>query len=204
MYIQVKWYGISSKKFVPIVLIIVVSAVIGTKLWFFVENGYFGGRSLYGAVIFPSVVFVFASKLLDIPYWKAMDFVSPGGCLIAGVAKLQCLKDGCCQGRFMFYNKENALMRFPSQIVEMVVFFLIVLILMIMASKPKFRTKIYPWSLILYGGTRFFLDFLRETVPSYLFGLSAGSFWSLCSFIIGAAILVVMKRKEKNKLNLQN
>ncbi len=197
MTMQIKWYALPLWNIIPIAVVLVFTGVIGSQIWFFVENGYFTGRSLYGAIVFSPIVFLPVSKLLKIKYSETLDFIAPGGCFTLALVKIQCLRDHCCEGMVLYIDENHMYVRFPSQKVEMVAFLIISAILFYMASKPKFRGKIFPWFLVLYGGSRFFLDFLRETVPSYLFGLSAGSFWSLCSFIIGIIVLIVMKRKAK-------
>ncbi|MBR2890075.1 MAG: prolipoprotein diacylglyceryl transferase [Oscillospiraceae bacterium] len=197
MSMQAKWYEIEKQKIVPIAVTLAVTGVIGSEIWFFVENGDWGGRSLYGAIVFSPLVFLAVAKLLKIKYVDSLDFVAPSGCFALAVIKLQCLKDNCCVGKELYQDENFVFVRFPSQIVEMIVFLVISAILFYMSSKPKFRGKIFPWFLIMYGLARFGLDFLRETVLSYLFGLSAGSFWSLCSFIIGVFVLTIIRNKEK-------
>lgn len=202
MSTQAKWYGIEKRKIIPIAVALAVTGVVGSAIWFYVENGNWGGRSLYGAIVFSPLVFIAVAKLLKIKYGDSLDFVAPSGCLALAVIKIQCLKDNCCVGKEMYQDENFVFVRFPSQIVEMVTFLIISAILLYMSSKPKYRGKIFLWFLVLYGAARFGLDFLRETIPSYLFGLSAGSFWSLCSFVIGCITLVVIGIKEKRGENL--
>lgn len=197
MSMQAKWYEIKKWKTILIAGALAITGVIGSEIWFFVENGNWGGRSFYGAIVFSPLVFWPVSKLLKIKYAEALDFVAPSGCLALALIKIQCLRDNCCVGKELYQNENFIFVRFPSQIVEMIAFLVISAILFYMASKPKFRGKIFPWFLVTYGFARFFLDFLRETVPSYFFGLSAGSFWSLCSFAIGITVLILMRTKKK-------
>lgn len=196
MSMQAKWYGIKKRKTIPIAVALALTGVIGSEIWFFVENGDWGGRSLYGAIVFSPLVYIAVAKLLKIKYGDALDFVAPSGCFALGVIKLQCLKDNCCQGRELYQDENFIFVRFPSQIVEMAAFLIISAILFYMSSRSKCRGKIFPLFLVLYGSSRFVLDFFRETIPSYLFGLSAGSFWSLCSCIIGIIILIIVKLKK--------
>lgn len=196
MSMQAKWYEIDKRKTISIAAALALTGVIGSQIWFFVENGNWGGRSLYGAIVFSPLVFIAVAKLLKMKYGDSLDFVAPSGCLALAAIKIQCLKDNCCVGKEMYQDENFIFVRFPSQIVEMIAFLIISAILFYMSSKPKFRGKIFPYFLVLYGAARFGLDFLRETIPSYLFGLSAGSFWSLCSFVIGAIILLIIRCKE--------
>lgn len=203
MAAQARCYGFPLWKSIPIAIALIFTGVFGSQLWFFVENGYFTGRSLYGAIVFSPLVFLPVSKLLKIEYAEILDFVAPGGCLTLALVKVQCLRDHCCEGMVLYIDENHMYVRFPSQIVEMATFLIISALLFYMSSKPKYRGKIFPWFLVIYGVARFCLDFLRETIPSYLFGLSAGSFWSLCSFVIGVAALVIIHFSKK-KMQFNN
>jgi len=193
---QMKWYSVPSWKSIIISVILVLTGVVGSEIWYFVENFEFGGRSFYGAIVFSPIVFLPMSKVLHIPYSKIMDFVAPAGCMTLALVKLQCLRDGCCIGKILYLDENYMYVRFPSQIAEMIAFLIIAVVLLYMSSKVKFRGKIFPWFLVLYGGVRFFLDFMRDVESPYLLGLSAGSFWSLFSLIIGVIMLIIMRKKR--------
>ena len=196
--VQMGWYGIKRWKSIIVAASLVLVGIFGSQIWYFVENGNFGGRSFYGVIFLAPIVFFAVSKIMQTPYGHTMDLVAPSGCLVLALVKIQCLRDGCCNGYVMYIDENRFYVRFPSQLVEMVVFLIISAILFCMARKVKFRGKIFPWFLVLYGGSRFFLDFLRDTTPSYLFGLSAGSFWSMIAFGIGLIWLFALSGKEKN------
>lgn len=194
---QMKWYGVSTWKSVPTTIIVIFTGLIGSQLWFFIENGFFEGRSLYGCVFLCPIVFFPVSKLIKVNYGEIMDFIAPAGCFVLGLAKAQCMRDGCCEGKILYMNEDRIFVRFPSQIVEFFVFTIIAIFLFLLSRNIKFRNKIYPLAMVIYGTARFFLDFFRDTEASFLLGLSKGSFWSLCSFVIGIAILAIMKYKGK-------
>lgn len=191
--VQMKWYAVKPWKSIVVSLALVITGVYGSEIWYYVENLSFGGRSFYGAIVLSPIIFFPLSQILQIPYKKILDFIPPAGCITLALVKLQCLRDGCCVGKILYIDENYMYVRFPSQIVEMVTFLGISVLLLYMSSKLKFRGKIFPWFLVLYGGSRFFLDFTRDIKSTYLLGLSAGSFWSLCSLIIGIVILSIMR-----------
>lgn len=188
---QMKWYGISMWKSIIVSLTLVFTGLFGSRVWYFVENGNFGGRSFYGAVFFAPLVFLVIAKLFSIPYLYALDFCAPAGSLTLALVKIQCLRDKCCQGKILYIDENREYVRFPSQIVEMVAFFIICAILFFLSSRKKMRGKIFPCFLVLYGASRFILDFFRSIEAPYALGLSAGSFWSLISFLVGIAWIVL-------------
>ena len=198
---QMKWYGCALWKSLPVTVIVFLTGLFGSQLWFFIENGYFEGRSLYGAVFLCPIVFYFVAKLLKESYGEVMDFIAPAGCFVLGLAKMQCMRVACCEGRILHMNEDRIWVRFPSQIVEFFVFTIIAISLFLLSRRPTHRKKIYPLAMVIYGIARFFLDFFRDTEASFLLGLSKGSFWSLCSFVIGVAALIIIHLRKKTQFN---
>lgn len=201
---QLKRVGQPYWKAVILSIGVVFAGYYGSQLWFFIENGEFGGRSLYGAVFLSPFVFFVLGKLLRIPYADTMDTVAPAGCLTLVLAKLLCLHNNCCMGKILYVDENYMHVRFPSQLVEMAAFAVIVVILLTISANRKSRGTVYCWAMILYGASRFVLDFYREIENTWLFGLSAGSFWSACAFFIGVGSLIavcLLRNKEKKYEN---
>lgn len=194
--LQMKWYRILWWKSILISVTLALIGVVGSYLWFYVENGYFWGRSLFGSIFFAPLAYYPIAKIIKIPYHYSLDFCAPAGALTLAAIKLQCLRDGCCQGMILGIDQNYFYVRFPSQIVESVAFALVGIVLLVLSKKPKYRGKIFPWFLILYGSTRFVLDFFRDISASYALGLSSGSFWSLCAIIVGVMWLHLLIRKN--------
>ena len=195
--VQMKWYGVARWKSLIVSFVLVWTGVIGSYIWFYIENLSFGGRSFYGAIFFVPAIFFPVARILRIPYGYALDFCAPAGCMTLALVKLQCLRDGCCQGRILYLDANRVYVRFPSQIIEMIAFLVISCLLLHISSREKRRSEVFVYFLVLYGGSRFFLDFFRADIAPYVLGLSAGSFWSLCAFLIGCMILLIMQQKDR-------
>jgi len=172
-------------------LLLAVCGVVGAMLMYFIESGSFGGTSFFGAILFIPVLMLPVALMLRIPFGRMMDLCAPCECVMLAVLKVDCLISGCCYGR-MFGE-----FQFPSQIVEMIVILIIMVILLRMEIKPKNKNLIYPYYLILYGATRFFLNLLRGGLTPFVWILPAGNFWSLVSVCIGMSMLLLIKHKEK-------
>lgn len=197
---QLKRAGQPRWKAVILSIGVILTGYYGSQLWFYIENGEFGGRSLYGAVFFAPVTFFVLGKILRISYADTMDTVAPAGCLTLALAKCLCLEKNCCIGKELYVDENYMVVRFPSQMVEMAAFCVIVLILLGISSNRKSRGTVYSWAMILYGASRFVLDFYRDIKAPFLFGLSPGSFWSACAFFIGLGGLIAvlfLRNKEK-------
>lgn len=200
LVVQMKWYGIAPWKSAPVSVTLVLLGLFGSRIWFYLENGSFRGRSFYGVVFLAPIVFFLVAKLVRIPYGFAMDLVAPSGCLTLALVKIQCLRDGCCGGKALYIDENRNYVMFPSQIVEMIAFLVVSGVLLLLASKHKYRNKIFPCFLILYGGSRFILNFFRDEIKPYAFGLSAGSFWSLIAFLIGVICLSILYVRNKSDI----
>ena len=166
-------------------LLLTIAGTLGTYIWFFVECSSFGGRSYYGAVFLVPIAFVFVAKWMRIPYGDLMDYCAPAECVMLAIMKYQCYVDGCCGGMTLCMPEDGLAIYFPSQIVELVNAVLIMIVLMAIAINKKYRGKVYAWYLIIYGATRFVLNWFRSANYPLLLGLPAGNLWSLLAVFIG-------------------
>ena len=180
-------------------LLIVPVGVFCSKLMRLIEEGTWVGYSFYGAVLFEPVIMVPLGLLLKIRPVEVLELGAPTGCISLVFLKIQCLVTGCCFGRILWRQDNGRPVRFPSQIVEMIVGMVLFVILMTISRSEKHRKFIYAWFLVLDGSTRFFLNLMRETVP-FVLGLSAGCFWSLISCFIGGCVLLYAYVLQKKRL----
>ena len=173
----------------------------GSEFWFWIENGQFGGRSVYGAIFMAPLLIYPVAKALHLAYSDAMDFIVPAGCLTLVLIKYQCVQDGCCQGRILYTDQDGIFVRFPSQYVEALIFALLLIVLYVMAWKKIAAGKIYPWFLILYGASRFLLNILRDEWTTFEGFLPYGNIWSLVAIAIGFVwIWVLNHRNAREKI----
>lgn len=174
--------------------------VIGTKLMGFIESGTFEPFSYYGGVLFLPILVIPLCKLLRIPYGQMMDFSGYTICAVLAIMKIDCAIVGCCGGRFLFYLSDWTAVYFPSQIIESLNGFILMLVLMKLATKEQYKYMIYPFYLILYGITRLILNSFREGLEPFIWIIPNGHLWSLCSIAIGIIALIVIRNyREKEK-----
>lgn len=201
--ILMKRYSIACWKGIPVSILLTVTGTIGTYIWFFVEGSWFGGRSYYGAVFLVPIAFAYLARYINIPYSELMDFCAPAECIMLVIMKYQCLIDGCCGGRTLGVTADGVGIIFPSQIVELSNALILAAVLMCMAFSSRNRGKIYAWYMILYGATRFVLNWFREDTTPLLMALPAGNLWSLLAVFIGTLWLLDYKiaivKNEKNQ-----
>lgn len=197
MLIQSKWYRIKLWKSIPIALLLSLTGTISTYIWHFIETGNFNGVSFFGAVFIVPIVFCLVAKLLNVRYCLLMDLCAPAECAMLVIMKTLCFINGCCYGIGLYTSKLGGLVRFPSQIVELLNALILVVLLLYLSKQVKNRGTIYYWYMVLYGSSRFVLNFLRDTKPVFLF-FGFGSVWALVALFIGVSALIYNKKiKQK-------
>ena len=194
-----KRYQIAGWKTALSALLLTITGTIGTYIWFVVENGYFAGRSFYGAVFLVPPVFFLLAKFLRVHAGELIDLCAPAECVMLTIMKYQCMKDGCCGGRVLCTTAEGLEVIFPSQIAETVAALIIAVILIVMARNPKNRGTLFPWYMVIYGASRFVLNLFRAENAVFLLGMTAGNVWSVLSVILGFAWLILLKKSQKAK-----
>lgn len=189
-----KYNRFSIQQILVISPILTLMGVIGTKLMGFVESGTFEPFSYYGGVLFLPILIIPVCKILKMSYGQVMDYSGYTICAVLAIMKIDCALVGCCGGRFLFYLSDWTEVYFPSQIIESLNGFVLMLVLMKLATKEKYKYKIYPWYLILYGVTRFIWNCFRDELTPFVWILPNGHLWSLVSILIGVISLIIIDK----------
>ena len=197
--IQTRRYEIDLIKGFLIAIILTIVGTISTYVWFFIEVGTFSGISFFGAVFIVPIVFVLFAKLFGIPYGQIMDICAPAECAMLVIMKVHCFVSGCCDGKLLYITEHGTQVYFPSQIVELTNALVIAVVLLLLSRKKENNGTIYAWYMVLYGSTRFVLNFFRDTKPILLF-MGWGSIWGILAILIGVTWLYCNK-KIVNKYN---
>ena len=180
-------------KFPVISILLTIAGVIGAMLMSYIETGKFGGTSLFGSIFFIPILLL-PVLLLRIRFSELMDLCAPAECLMLVLMKFDCLLSGCCFGKYL----PSLDIQFPSQIVEMIVFAIIMFLLLKLEHNEKNRGRIYGYYLLIYGIARFILNWFRYGVKPFVWILPAGNFWSLIAIVLGLGWLLFF-RKQSNK-----
>ena len=199
MLLRRKFYKISLSKTAIILVLLAVMGLLSTNLMFLIENGKWGGRSIFGGVVFIPIIFWPIAKVLRVRVPAMMDFIAPPGVIMFAVMKIDCYFSGCCGGRVIRIGENGIGVCFPSQIVEGVATMLLVAILLWFEYKGKTTDILCPLHLITYGVLRFGLNFMREPQEPFLFGLQAGAFWSIVVVLLGSLWLLLRYYKKVDK-----
>lgn len=159
----------------------------------------FGGGNIVRIFVYYPIFLYPIYKLTGVKLCTLLDYISPGLALLQGLDHISCVFTGCCYGYAVPWGIWNIRVNeylFPIQWVESVVSFLIFLFLMRKAEKDNYNGNgtIYALFLVLFGVTRFFLEFLRDNNKLF-FGISDLAFHAAFMVVIG--VLFLYKRNKK-------
>lgn len=204
-----KKVNVSRLKSFLLVLMIYPLMYVWMLFYFWMESGFktFGGQHIVCIFVYAPLLALIVAKILKIS-WKQICFIiAPCFPLNHMVGHLGCFFAGCCRGyptNAGFYDPLAQCYYFPIQPIESAVALAIVIVLLMYAKKKKYYPDpiFYPLMLVMFGSTRFILEFFRDN-EKILFGCSSLSFHALFMAIAGAIAIAIIKKKEKKQLTTQ-
>lgn len=207
-------------------LFTIIVYLLLVKFLAWAETGFksFGSENAIRVyVCIPVLMFLFA-KVVKEDVLHVFDLIGISSILVYGIGHLACIFPGCChgfayhEGTFM-YRVSYALTgtnMLPLQLMESVSALLIFIILYVTAYKMQYKTKgrifcLWYW---LFGGSRFFWEFLRDNRKVIVFaplkqadgyfGLSTLALWAAGMAITGVIFyFFVVRRYEKQKCEME-
>ena len=169
-----------------------IIGVLAAMLMYYIEYGKFGGTKFYGVVLFGPIM-ILPELLLGLSYSTVMNMCAPGAALVLGIMKIDCLNNGCCMGRYL----PSLGFQFPSQIVEAITCWIITAVLLWIERRDQ-HTPLFAWYLLLFGATRFVLNWFRYVPKPWKWILPHDIIWSILAVCIGTAWLLLSRAGKKN------
>lgn len=196
-------YKIPRRKALLYVFLVYTLSVIWMFFQCWVENGFrgWGGNNIVRTFVWVPVAALLVSKWLSVDWAQGCDFVAPCVPMIQAVSHWGCIFVGCCHGYpcdWGIFNPAYQNKTFPTQPLEALVALAVVLITCRYEKKNGYATggKAYPLMLMLFGYSRFFLEFLRDN-PKLVFGISSLALHALFMALVGTAVYVTLKERER-------
>jgi phosphatidylglycerol:prolipoprotein diacylglycerol transferase len=175
--------GMSADRFAVAVLILLVPALVGARLYFVLTrwDDYRreprriwrrseGGMAMYGGLILAVPLSVPVLRAMDLPFaafWDAATFT-----MLLGMAftRIGCLLNGCCGGRptsawfalDLPGHHGTWQRRYPTQLMEMTFALTLFAAALALRDRAPFAGAIFCSAVVAYGTGRFFLERLRE------------------------------------------
>lgn len=171
--------------------------------WIAMGFQYFGTNNIVKGFSFFPLVFLLLARIFKLDFKRIMDFSAPAFPLLQCVAHIACNFAGCCNGYPMEGGVWNPMWDqylFPSQLLESLVSLLIFFACLIYAKKQDYKVtgKVYPFFLVTFGGTRFFLEFLRCNQKLF-WGISDLALWALLMVVVGTVWFVKTRQPKPKK-----
>jgi phosphatidylglycerol:prolipoprotein diacylglycerol transferase len=211
---QSKHLGIGSDTISEMALLIIVSAVVGGKvfLWFSDWDYYMKNPSKMielngnGFVFYGSFIFCITALFLFFRYRKVkaapmFDVLAVCTAIVHAFGKLGCFFAGCCYGKTcspsmgVVYNHPLSQASplhtplYPVPLIDAVILFSAALFLWWYRSRKKFNGELMLWYIFIYATGRFFTEFLRGDDSRGFIGPLSQSQWVSIALLIIAGIL---------------
>jgi phosphatidylglycerol:prolipoprotein diacylglycerol transferase len=220
---RAKSRGLDPNRALDLGIAIIVAALVGAKLLLIlVDFDKFrqnpgeilsivrAGGVFYGGLIAAVAVAFWYMWRHRMPLWTTCDVFAPGIALGHAVGRLGCLMAGCCYGRethvpwaITFTNPEAAanvgtplgVPLHPTQLYESAAEALILVLLLWTEKKGRpFEGRTF-WSyLVLYGISRFVIEFFRGDERGTVFMFSTSQFISILLAPLAIVMLVYLGR----------
>jgi len=218
--LAIAWYFISmrnkgqdNKKYTfPIVISALVGGLIGSKIPVLIENikvliqepsniKYFllTGKSIIGGLIGGWLGVKIIKKVKGISNKRYGNEIAPAIALGMGIGRIGCFLTGCCYGietkLSIGINFGDGLLRYPTQLLEMIFCFILFGYLY---YKQKTKKELEPGRLfkelvVYYFVFRFFIEFIRGTEKNIIF---LSIYQVVC--LLGIAIFILNLKRRKN------
>ena len=169
----------------------------------------FGGFVFYGGLLGALFGYWFYCKWFKIDLGKVLNIIAPVIPLVHAFGRIGCFMGGCCygieyHGKFAIHFPDNefvsdlsAVPRFPVQLLEALINFILFIVLILIARKISKRYSMFGLYLICYAIIRFSLEFLRGDVErGIVLGVSTSQWISLLLLPIGFYLILKKDKKD--------
>ena len=196
-------YKIPRGKALLFVFLVYTVSVIWMFFQCWVENGFkgWGGNNIVRTFVWVPVAVWLVGKIMKIDWSRGCDFVAPCVPLVQAVAHWGCIFTGCCHGYpcdWGIYNPMLGEKVFPCPPLEALVALVVVIIVCRYEKKRNYEPNglAYPMMLMLFGYSRFLLEFLRDN-QKIAFGISTLALHALFMAFVGTVVYVTIKEQPK-------
>lgn len=196
--LRIKWYAA-----IIVCILIAAVGVVSAKLFALIE-GWIAGEepgsmSIYGAIFLTPLACVLGTLIFHRPIKTTLDILTVPIIILAGLARVNCFFHDCCLG----LEIPGTNMRYPTRELELVFDVVLIIILIRITAKKRFKGTNYPIYLLSYGIFRFIIQWFRE--PGFMVGpLGLSHIWSIVSILIGLCFITILNRTETKPNSKKN
>ncbi len=221
--LQAKKEGIPSYKIVDLGFYILLSAIIGSRLFFiFINAGHYiknpldifklweGGLVFYGGILFAIPTVIWYAKKNDLALWSTADVFAPSIAIGHSIGRIGCFFAGCCYGKpaeglpwaVTFTNPQSlaqiGIPLHPTQLYESAGEFVNFLILITLRRYKSFDGRLFLTYVLLYSVLRFIVEFFRGDMGRgfIIYNISLSQGLSILMLLIALVGLIVLRKKK--------
>jgi phosphatidylglycerol:prolipoprotein diacylglycerol transferase len=217
--------GLDANRIMDLGIWIIVSALVGAKVMLLVVerdkvsmepaellNLFRSAGVFYGGLIAAVVVALWYLRRHRMPMWAVTDVFAPGIALGHVVGRLGCLLAGCCFGRptsvpwAITFNDPLAAQNagtplgiplHPTQLYEAGAELLILGVLLLLERRGRpFPGRTFWTYMLLYGISRFIVEFYRGDPRGVVGAFSTSQFVSLLIVPLSIVMLIALRRRS--------
>ncbi len=220
---QARKEGIPPDKIVDLGFYILLSALIGSRLFYILINAshylknpldifkiWEGGLVFYGGLLLAVPTVLWYVKKNNLSVWNTADLFAPSLAIGHAIGRLGCFFSGCCYGKpaeglpwaVTFTDPESLAIigvpLHPTQLYESLGEFINFFILIILRRYKSFNGQLFLTYIILYSVLRFIVEFFRGDVGRGFITsqLSFSQGISILMFLIAIAGLVILRQRK--------
>ena len=193
-------FGVLKRIFYVLLTVALRSGLLTITSYIIGGGEYSGVNHVRIVVILPFVLLPITLLLKD-DFWKVTDFIVPLLSIYHGIVCVGCIFTGCCHGypsTWGLFSNQAGTICFPIQPIEIMVYILIGVVLLYMTKKKLQPGRLYAWYLVMFGFSRFFLEYLRDDKKIFI-GLSEYAIEALVALLVGAVGVCVINSLHKRR-----
>jgi len=221
---QARKEGIPSHKILDLGFYILLSAIIGSRLFFVVINAEYylrnplgifkiweGGLVFYGGLLLSIPMALWYIKRNALGVRSTADLFAPSIAIGHAIGRLGCFFAGCCYGKpapwlpwAVTFTDPNCLARIgiplhPTQLYEAAGEFMNFFILILLKRYKSFNGQLFLSYLLLYSVLRFIVEFFRGDVDRGFItpSVSLAQAMSILMFFFALVLFVVLRKRNK-------
>ena len=216
--------GVDASRVMDLGIIIIVAAIVGAKLLLFaVDYDYYWGHPaeifslarsggvFYGGLIAAVLVSFWYLRRHKMPLWATCDVFAPGVALGHAIGRLGCFFAGCCYGRpttlpwgivfsdpfaASYVGTPLGVPLHPTQLYEAGAELVILALLLLSERRGRpFAGRTFWIYTLLYGISRFIIEFFRGDERGSLLGLSTSQFISVLLVTLSVVMMIWLARR---------
>jgi phosphatidylglycerol:prolipoprotein diacylglycerol transferase len=220
--VRARRIGIDGSRIMDLGIYLIIAALVGAKAMLIaVDFKYFmaqpremlslvrAGGVFYGGLIAALLVAVWLVRRYNLRLWTTADLFAPGIALGHVIGRFGCLMAGCCYGRpttmpwgITFTNPEAAanvgtplgVPLHPTQLYDAGAELAILVLLLVTERRGRpFAGRTFWLYVLLYGISRFIIEFFRGDDRGIVLGVSTSQFVSLIAVPLALVMLARLR-----------